>query len=549
MAAVPVLVPNTRRASANASFNAGTLLAQLGSRELVIGLSGPLGSGVDEVGVVVAHQLRDMGYDVVTLKLSTFIRAYSRLLKNPPAPTAAELDALTGTARYETYQDLGNQLRSEFGNEVLASLVATHILLDRQKRHPGEDLRAITPGKVAYIVDQLKHPEECQLLRAVYNDHFYLIGVLGSSESRKHRLQALHIDAVNAERIMERDRKQAEKYGQKLEKTLQLADFFVRNAKSNHVEIGVGIGRFLKLIHGSTQVFPTRVEQGMYSAYSAAISSACLSRQVGAAIHDRNGVLIATGCNDVPKGGGGLYQQAQGDDDRCAFLHGGVCFNHLEKDAIRSEISAELARELKAMVEEDGQRYASLSGRENAIAHRLSVRVREDTRLNDLIEFSRAVHAEMDALVSLARSGGGRTQDGVLFTTTYPCHNCARHIIAAGIRTVYFVEPYEKSIALKLHSDAIDHDATTEESLSMWEAHHAEKRRVKFYHFEGVAPRRYLELFSATSSRKDDRTGRALEFVQNEAKKKQAQLLESYIEIESRLVDKLSERGIVPQSV
>ncbi|MDE2342238.1 MAG: deoxycytidylate deaminase [Betaproteobacteria bacterium] len=489
---------------------------------------------------VLARQLRDMGYEVVFWKVSALIRAYAQYLKNPPKQS--ELQHLTGSQRYERYQFLGNSLRLERGCDFLAHLVVTHISLHRQKSHPGVDPRAITPEKVAYIVDQLKHPDECQLLRAVYRENFYLVGVLGNADSRKRRLRSEGIDSAEAEGLMERDRKQDENYGQKLEKTLQLADFFVRNSKSNSEELAAATIRFVKLIHGSIKVFPTRVEQGMYAAYSAARASACLSRQVGAAIHNRQGILIATGCNDVPKGGGGLYREGEGEDDRCAFLQGGVCFNHLEKDLIRNEFKLQISKKLKELSSE--QKYASLSGSEDDIAQQLAQIARDETRLNDLIEFSRAVHAEMDALVSLARTGNGRAQDGVLFTTTYPCHNCARHIIAAGIRAVYFVEPYEKSLAVKLHHDAIDHDASVEEPLDNWDSLHASKRRVKFFHFEGVAPSKYLELFSAKGDRKIASTGKAIEFVMNEAKKKESLLLESYIEIEARLTEGLVNQGI-----
>jgi deoxycytidylate deaminase len=55
-----------------------------------------------------------------------------------------------------------------------------------------------------------------------------------------------------------------------------------------------------------------------------------------------------------------------------------------------------------------------------------------DGRLYDLTEFGRAVHAEMEALLCCARSGVS-PRFGSLFTTTFPCHNCAKHIIAAGI--------------------------------------------------------------------------------------------------------------------
>ena len=45
----------------------------------------------------------------------------------------------------------------------------------------------------------------------------------------------------------------------------------------------------------------------MFLAHAAAIRSADLSRQVGAAIMTDEGDLIALGCNEVPKAHGGLY--------------------------------------------------------------------------------------------------------------------------------------------------------------------------------------------------------------------------------------------------
>jgi deoxycytidylate deaminase len=39
--------------------------------------------------------------------------------------------------------------------------------------------------------------------------------------------------------------------------------------------------------------------------------------------------------------------------------------------------------------------------------------------------------------------------------TTFPCHNCARHIVGAGIRSCVFLAPYAKSQAAALHSDSL----------------------------------------------------------------------------------------------
>ena len=104
------------------------------------------------------------------------------------------------------------------------------------------------------------------------------------------------------------------------------------------------------------------------------------------------------------------------------------------------------------------------------------------TGLTDITEFGRSVHAEMEALLACTRTG--RTaRNATLYTTTFPCHNCCRHIIAAGIERVVYVEPYPKSKAPTLHSDAISVDETTEGKLP-------------FVPFIGIGPRRYFDLFS-----------------------------------------------------
>jgi hypothetical protein len=71
-----------------------------------------------------------------------------------------------------------------------------------------------------------------------------------------------------------------------------------------------------------------------------------------------------------------------------------------------------------------------------------------------------------------------------MYVTTFPCHNCAKHIVAAGIERVIFVEPYPKSLATTLHDDSIAID--DEEA----------KDKVRFLPFVGVAARRYFDLFS-----------------------------------------------------
>src|SRR5271166_3691722 len=80
-----------------------------------------------------------------------------------------------------------------------------------------------------------------------------------------------------------------------------------------------------------------------------------------------------------------------------------------------------------------------------------------------------------------------------LYTTTFPCHHCARHILAAGIARVVFISPYAKSLALSLHSDAL--------VVGRGVPGHS---KVPFESFIGIGPRRFGALFVYTTRKRDD---------------------------------------------
>jgi cytidine deaminase len=111
-----------------------------------------------------------------------------------------------------------------------------------------------------------------------------------------------------------------------------------------------------------------------------------------------------------------------------------------------------------------------------------------------IIEFGRAVHAEMAAIVDAARRGVSLKASN-LYTTTFPCHVCARHIVGAGISRVVYIEPYVKSLVPQLYPDSISIDRVTER-----------QGEVRFEPFVGLAPRRYMGLFQMVR-RKDERRG------------------------------------------
>lgn len=128
-------------------------------------------------------------------------------------------------------------------------------------------------------------------------------------------------------------------------------------------------------------------------------------------------------------------------------------------------------------------------------------KVIQNSEIKDITEYGRMVHAEMDSILSCARSNNS-TQGATLYVTTFPCHNCAKHIVAAGIKEVMFVEPYPKSKALEFHEDSI----SLEKSDS----------KLRFKPFVGVGPRNFINLFSlslgiGTELERKDLQGKSLE--------------------------------------
>jgi tRNA(Arg) A34 adenosine deaminase TadA len=168
---------------------------------------------------------------------------------------------------------------------------------------------------------------------------------------------------------------------------------------------------------------------------------------------------------------------------------------------------------------------------------RLAAELRK-SRIGQLLEFSRAVHAEMDALLSAAREGvsvvGAR-----MFVTTYPCHYCARHLVTAGIDEVQYIEPYPKSQATNLHPDSIEVEKTAMWSppseISLKESQSVRKK-VLFHPFSGVAPRLYARVFVKDRDLKDKMTG-TMSVSEPDWGDSWILMSKSYIELEAKLTD------------
>lgn len=482
-----------------------TIYKQHESNELFFAVVGHVGSGNSTIISTLQNQLDTLGYEVHVLKAKDEILLWADEQGKSPAQTKNN-----SLSSVETLQALGDEMRSGDHAAIAVRLIqkVRTIRAERTGLRLEDPVPVVPDGKRrAYLFDSVRHPAEVELLRRVYENAFTLLGVVCIEDVRFQRIVKKYDDAgqANAQAFMKRDAKTSTKEGngQRVADAFHLADYFIDNssARYNDVErrnpnpdwdIPEQLSRLLKIITHAEIVRPTLAETSMHAAYGAQSRSACLSRQVGACLVDARGNIVSTGTNEVPRAGGGVYMQGFSDlehstsDGRCAYSGGEkYCANTKEQNAIIDELIKDID-ELK----DSTNRFD------------LPERLR-NTRIGGLLEFSRAVHAEMEALMAAARTGVS-TVGTRMFVTTFPCHYCARHLISAGIDEVQYIEPYPKSQALNLHRDAITCDPIRWEPPSR---DRSGKSKVLFKPFTGVSPRMYIRAFQKERELKDH-TGR-----------------------------------------
>lgn len=482
--------------------------------ELVIALCGPIGSPLHQVSDKVCEVLKHK-YQYTKcnkIRLSEKIKEFSEKVK-------IKISEESEYKKTETLINAGNELRKRYGNAFLAELAVHDIRVSRTPEDKIEESEedAFKPRRVCHIIDSIKNQEELDLLRAVYGRMLYVIGVFSPLENRVESLQRSGLDSIGIYKLIDRDSGEEFESGQTVRDTFPNSDYFIRVDKGTNSQLENKVNRFLDLILGSRVMTPTKHETAMYAAASASANSACLSRQVGAAATDSEGNILSTGWNDVPKMGGDLYMDEDDIDvDRRCWNYKEKCFNDEEKSIIANE----LLSELKDVIDDKNIEKAK-------------TKIFSFGKLKGLIEFSRAVHAEMHAIIRAGKDNGRKLNGGKLFITTYPCHSCARHIIAAGIHEVYYIEPYRKSLAIKLHGDAITETET-------------ETQKVRILTYEGVSPNRFLDLYRVKSNERKYK-GKLIKISPDSAMPKLHKSMEALYKLEAVVITALIKNEVIEQ--
>lgn len=504
--------------------------------ELFFGLVAPIGVGGGTLTDCLMTALREVGYTSKPIQIINLLRRRVAYLKEGRKGPLKDMERFRNEAeRYDRFIRAGDHFcqlmggiadheLSSKGQDALVALSVEAICEHRELfwdssrelrekfLRESDRLRTLSIGKFpwqltaldshAYILRSLKRPGEIDRLRKIYGNGFFLISAYSPHSTRIDNLSTKIASSdfkfnpdearFEAERLLKIDQEEEGKpFGQNVRKTFAKADYFV-DARQTPELILKQLRRFVRLLFGYQFYTPSKDEQGMALAYLASLRSSHISRQVGAAITSPSGSVVALGCNEVPRAGGGSYWDGDEDDARdfqqkkntSLEVRREVVGDILQRLCDMGWLAPDKAKEFR----EQGDDFL-----DDAVQHDIL----KEAKAMDAIEYDRSVHAEMTALSDAVRRGVA-VDNCTLYTTTFPCHNCARHIVAAGIRRVVYQYPYEKSLTQRLHGDSIGIDLSPETG----------KTKVRFDPFVGVSPNLYPVLFTIRNRKGDGKRWR-----------------------------------------
>ena len=390
--------------------------------DLIFGLVGPIGVDLEYITQSLSDSLVSYNYNAVVIPLTRVMQEINC------SKSIIDTDDLNSS--YSMKIEYANELRRKFkANDILAALAVSAI--QKRRRELIHDQSRKDSGR-AFIVRQFKTPEEIRLMRSVYGKSFIQISVYGSPKKREEYLVSRmklkskgskkhEVAQDEARDLIKRDSKEDLDYGQNVSDTFPMGDLFVDFANREHAN--KSIGRLMSLLFGSNEITPSRDEYGMYLAKTASLRSSDLSRQVGAAIFTESSEIISLGSNEVPKAYGGTYWPDSRSDAR--DFQKGFDPNEVNKTEIFTDLITRLFEDelLSVNMMQLGEVRTII---DNLFSESRN-RKYKTSRVMDIIEFGRIIHAEMSAISDAARNG----------LSTSSIDNVCDHVPVSHMREAY----------------------------------------------------------------------------------------------------------------
>lgn len=402
------------------------------------------------------------------------------------------------------------------------------------------------------VIDSLRNSLEINFFKERYSA-FYLLAVkndvrksnLIKSYGKEHLKTVDRLLEIDEDEYKCTDYQKGIFYAPDVQNCIQIADYHINynifqsdiEAKVDSLKINLSffsvqeqLMKLQALIQQPGIITPDPTERIMQVAYTAKLNSGCISRQVGAVVTDNEFSTKAIGWNDVPKGAIPCALRNVKDISKNQFgftkfelgegLKETEQINSEEADNLLDNESKKFNKYVTSNYNEEKLPEEILGGRNCPFCFKQAYNTFSGEK-NQV--HTRSLHAEENAMLQIARSGGQGLKNGFLFTTASPCELCAKKAYQLGVRTIYYIDPYpgiSRNHILKSNSNT----------------------DPKMVLFSGAVGRAYHRLYEPFLSQKDELallTNFKLESPQNVKVKALKTILKDKFEKRNDLMEKL----------
>jgi deoxycytidylate deaminase/dephospho-CoA kinase len=423
------------------------------ARATVIGLTAPFGSGSTTSATILGDRL---GFKVT--RLSSFIRKDFEQRNSSLEPTRSNL------------QTHGDWMRKAKNCGILAELAV-------------DELEKGSETSKRIVVDGIRNLAEIEYLRDRFGNSFFLFALECPVSQRWERLRPGYEKSglVMADFLRDDARDQNEElgYGQQVQLCVDQADVLIDNSDDvSQADLRTKLEDYADLVLGCKYRFARPIEIYMNVAYSASHGSKCIKRQVGAvivnALPNVMGEVVGQGFNENPIGTRPCIEEPKYGADP-EHRRAGKCY----RDIVLQSGFEELVQN-EAHCPRCGEKIKIASSGPPWICAACNGDIEPYFWPERAMTLCTAVHAEVAAILSAF----GRTKGATLYTTTFPCFQCAEKITQVGISNIVFNEAYPDVRA----------------------AGRLEIAGIQVLRFEGIRSRRFDEIFSKARKGAENKT-------------------------------------------
>jgi len=296
-------------------------------------------------------------------------------------------------------------------------------------------------NKPTYIVlDALRNIMEMYYFKSRYSA-FYMIAINADDKDIKNRLRkkSSNLTTENLENQLGKENNKLELNNiydfssQNIQTCIVNSDMFIYNKDSNILEMYGQLIKYISLIQHPGLVTPSQDEKMMQIAFTAKLNSACLSRQVGACVTNKDGSVKAIGWNSVANGQTPCLLRSSNELLKSNNLN--ISYSAYEK-------SKNFKTKIQNFSNTLDLHTLNKKGLNDSFCFKTIYTTNNEKEKNNQVH-TRSLHAEENAFLQLAKYGSGESIiGGTLYSTASPCELCSKKSYQLGIKRIVYIDPY-----------------------------------------------------------------------------------------------------------